>query len=76
MLVVRAFQRVWLPLVISAVTNIVGFGSLMVNHITAIWDLGLFAVVGLVCLTVTSLTFIPAALHLLRREPRTVRSGC
>ncbi|HUE39872.1 MAG TPA: MMPL family transporter, partial [Candidatus Binatia bacterium] len=74
-LVVRAFQRVWLPLVISAVTNIVGFGSLMVNHITAIWDLGLFAVIGLACLTITSLTFIPAALHLLRREPRTGRSG-
>jgi predicted RND superfamily exporter protein len=75
-LVVRAFQRVWLPLTISAATNIIGFGSLMVNHITAIWDLGLFAVVGLVCLTVTSLTFIPAALHLWgRRERRGIRSG-
>ena len=75
-LVVRAFQRVWLPLMISALTNIIGFGSLMVNHITAIWDLGLFAVVGLVCLTVTSLTFIPAALQILRgRERRTVRAG-
>ena len=75
-LVVRAFQRVWLPLSISALTNIIGFGSLMVNHITAIWDLGVFAVVGLACLTVTSLTFIPSALQLLRgRERRTVRSG-
>jgi uncharacterized protein len=75
-LVVRAFERVWLPLMISALTNIIGFGSLMVNHITAIWDLGLFAVVGLSCLGVTSLTFIPAALHVLpRRERRSVRSG-
>src|SRR5882724_11045495 len=75
-LVIRAFQRVWLPLSISALTNIIGFGSLMVNHITAIWDLGLFAVIGLVCLTVISLTFIPAALQILRgRERRTVRSG-
>jgi predicted RND superfamily exporter protein len=74
-LVVRAFERVWLPLVISALTNIVGFGSLMVNRITAIWDLGLFAVVGLAFLTVTSLTFIPAALQLMPVELRTQRSG-
>ena len=74
-LVVRAFERVWLPLVISAFTNIVGFGSLMVSRITAIWDLGLFAVVGLAFLTVTSLTFIPAALELMPVELRTRRSG-
>jgi len=74
-LVVRAFERVWLPLVVSAFTNVVGFGSLMVNRITAIWDLGLFAVVGLVFLTVTSLTFIPAALQLMPVELRTKKSG-
>lgn len=74
-LVIRAFERVWLPLVISAVTTAIGFGSLMVNRITAIWDLGLFAVVGIVFLTVTSLTFIPAALELLPVEGRTRRSG-
>ena len=71
----RAFQRVWLPLVVSALTMVIGFGSLMVNRITAIWDLGLFAVVGVVWLTVTSLTMIPAALQLMRVEPRTARSG-
>jgi predicted RND superfamily exporter protein len=74
-LVVRAVERVWLPLVISALTNMVGFGSLMVNRTTAIWDLGLFAVIGLAFLTVTSLTFIPAALQLMTAEPRTSRSG-
>ncbi|MGH9200419.1 MAG: efflux RND transporter permease subunit, partial [Vicinamibacterales bacterium] len=74
-LVVRAFQRVWLPLSISALTNVIGFGSLMVNHITAIWDLGFFAVVGLGFLTVTSLTFIPASLQLLSEELRSERSG-
>src|SRR5437867_7325686 len=70
--VVRAFARVWLPLVISALTTVIGFGSLMVNRITAIWDLGLFAVVGVVCLTVTCLTFLPAALQLM---PSRLRSG-
>ncbi len=74
-IVVRAFDRVWLPLVISALTNVIGFGSLMVNRITAIWDLGVFAVVGLVFLTITSLTFIPAALQLHPLAPRMARSG-
>jgi len=74
-LVMRAFQRVWLPLVVSAGTMVIGFGSLMVNRITAVWDLGLFSVVGVLCLTVTSLTLIPAALQLLGVEPRYARSG-
>src|SRR5262245_34931286 len=63
LLMPRAFERVWMPLVISAFTTVVGFGSLMVNRITAIWDLGLFAVIGIIFLTITSLTFIPPALQ-------------
>jgi predicted RND superfamily exporter protein len=74
-LVVRAFERVWLPLTISALTTLIGFGSLLVNRITAIWDLGLFAVVGVVFITLTSLTFLPAALQLLPMELRSARSG-
>src|SRR5262249_52678664 len=59
--VVRAFAGVWLPLTVSAATNVIGFGSLMVNRIPAIGALGLFAVVGAACLPVPSLTFLPAA---------------
>src|SRR5881409_842908 len=73
--VVRAFARVWLPLVISALTTVIGFGSLMVNRITAIWDLGLFAVIGVVCLTVTCLGFLPAALQLMPSRLRSARAG-
>src|SRR5207247_1818547 len=73
--VVRAFARVWLPLAISALTTVIGFGSLMVNRITAIWDLGLFAVIGVVCLTVTCLGFLPAALQLMPSPLRPARSG-
>src|SRR5579871_1445850 len=72
-LVVRAFERVWLPLSISAVTTAVGFGALMVNRIPAIWELGCFAVVGVLCLIVTCLLVLPAALASLppeRRGPR------
>jgi predicted RND superfamily exporter protein len=73
--VVRAFERVWLPLVVSATTMIVGFGSLTLNRIPAIRELGEYSVVGLVWLTVTSLTFIPAMLQLLGPELRSRRSG-
>lgn len=64
-LVLRAFRLVWAPLTISSGTNAIGFGALMVNRIPAIWDLGLFAVIGLACLTLTCLGFLPAALEML-----------
>src|SRR5438093_1258810 len=67
--------HVWLPLAISALTTVIGFGSLMVNRITAIWDLGLFAVIGVVCLTVTCLGFLPAALQLMPSRLRSARAG-
>ena len=69
-----AFRLVWVPLVVSALTMAIGFGSLMVSRISAIWDLGLFAAIGLVLLTVTSLTFIPAALQLMRPDRRGPRA--
>jgi predicted RND superfamily exporter protein len=64
----RAYARVWLPLTISALVTVIGFGSLMVNRIPAIWELGAFAVVGVVFLTVVCLTFLPSALALLPVE--------
>ena len=73
--VVRAFDRVWLPLVISAAVTTIGFGSLMVNRIPAIFDLGLFAVVGVLCVAVTSLTFLPAVLALLGLPQATTHEG-
>src|SRR5262249_24037372 len=41
-----------------------GFGSLMVSRIPAIFELGAFAVVGVLCLTVSTLPAWPAALAL------------
>jgi hypothetical protein len=66
--VVRAFERVWVPLLISALTTVIGFGSLMVNRIPAIFELGAFAVVGVVCLAVTTLLPLPASLAILPIE--------
>jgi predicted RND superfamily exporter protein len=66
--VVRAFDRVWVPLLISALTTAIGFGALMVNRIPAIFELGAFAVVGVVCLAVTTLLPLPASLAILPIE--------
>jgi predicted RND superfamily exporter protein len=66
--IVRAFERVWVPLLISALVTVIGFGSLMVNRIPAIFELGAFAVVGVLCLTASTLLGLPAALALMPVE--------
>jgi hypothetical protein len=66
--VVRAFERVWVPLLISVLTTGIGFGSLMVSRIPAIFELGAFAVVGVACLAVTTLLPLPASLAILEIE--------
>jgi predicted RND superfamily exporter protein len=73
----RAFARVWLPLSISVLTTVIGFGALMVNRIPAIWELGAFAVVGVLVLGVVCLTFLPATLALMpvERVARRARDG-
>src|SRR5438046_9531926 len=53
-LVVRAFLRVCLPLLISAVLTAIGPGSPGVTRSTAIRHVGLFAVAVLACLTFDS----------------------
>ncbi len=74
-IVERTVRRVWVPVVISGLTTAVGFGSLTVNRIPAIRDLGLFAVVGVAGLTVSTLTFLPASLQLLGVGSRGTRTA-
>jgi predicted RND superfamily exporter protein len=61
----QALQRVWVPVLISALTTAIGFGALTVSSIPAIRDLGLFAVVGVIGLAISTLSFLPATLQLL-----------
>lgn len=65
---VGAWMAVAPPVVLSALTTMVGFASLMITRVTAVWDLGLFAVIGVFLYAVSSLTFLPAALKLSRLE--------
>ena len=73
--VVRAFERVWVPLLISALTTVIGFGSLMVNRIPAIFEFGQFAVVGIVALAVTTLLPLHATLAIMPVERVAARAA-
>lgn len=65
-----ALMRVWSPLAISAGTTVIGFGALAVNRITAIRELGIFSVVGVVFLAIACLALLPAILALWGGSPR------
>src|SRR4029077_11583344 len=64
LVVERAFERVWVPLVISVLVTVIGFAALMMNRIPAIWELGAFAAIGVLILGIVCLTFLPATLAL------------
>jgi len=61
-IVERALARVSLPVIVAAFTTIVGFVTLLVNRISTIRALGLYAAVGFTCVTIIVLTLIPAVL--------------
>jgi predicted RND superfamily exporter protein len=63
--VLRSLKRVSLPVVVAALTTVVGFVTLLVNRIGTIRALGLYAAVGFASITIIVLTLIPAALALL-----------
>jgi hypothetical protein len=55
---------------LASLTNVVGFGSLMLSSHRAIWSLGFVVAVGVVCLWVASVTTLPGLLSLVaRRRP-------
>lgn len=75
--VLRSLKRVSLPVTVAALTTVVGFVTLLVNRISTIRELGLYAAVGFASVMVIVLTLIPAALALLPlpRRQRTVGAG-
>ena len=59
---------------LASLTNIVGFGSLMLSSHRGIFSLGLVVAVGVVCLWVASVTTLPSLLALLGRSRRADRA--
>jgi len=66
----RTIAMIGTPVLVTALTTVLGFAALLVYHITAIRELGIFAVFGITSLFVLSLTFAPALLSLLPAPPR------
>jgi len=74
--VLRALARVGVPVIVAALTTIVGFTTLLVNRIETIRALGLYAAVGFASITAIVLTLIPAVLvHLALPRHRRPRQG-
>ena len=59
---------------LASLTNIVGFGSLMLSSHRGIFSLGLVVAVGVVCLWLASVTTLPSLLALLGRSRRADRA--
>jgi predicted RND superfamily exporter protein len=64
-LVRSALKQVTLPVALTGLTTMAGFIALIVNPITAVKEFGIFAVIGVVIITLLSISFTPALLKLL-----------
>jgi predicted RND superfamily exporter protein len=58
----RCLEHITTPVLISGLTTAIGFGSLLVTDVPAVFELGAFSVLGVGLVTLLSLTAVPAAL--------------
>ncbi len=72
-----ALQQAGLPVLVSALTTVIGFSALMLNRIQAVRSLGLYAVIGIVILFVLAMTLVPALILVMpeRRYRRQIVGG-
>jgi len=61
-LVRSSLKQVMLPVVLTGLTTIAGFIALIVNPIEAVKEFGIFAVIGVIIITILSITLTPALL--------------
>ncbi len=64
----RTLAHVRLPVTIAAASTQIGFAALLLSDVPAVKEMGAFAVLGVACVTLLSLTALPAALALLPRR--------
>ena len=67
--ILQTLKHMTLPVLLTGLTTIAGFIALMANPITAVKEFGVFAAIGVVYITVLSITFTPALLKALDRNP-------
>lgn len=61
-------------MVITSITNMIGFGSLMIAAHRGLYSVGLVLTIGVACTLFVSLTTLPALLSWISREPGAQRS--
>jgi len=61
----RSLRTLIAPVLISGVTTAIGFGSLCITDVPAVFELGAFSVLGVTAVTLLTLTLVPASLALL-----------
>jgi len=66
----RTIAHIGTPVLVTALTTVLGFVALLVYHIEAIRNLGVFAVFGITALFLLALTLTPVLLSLLPAPPR------
>jgi len=75
----KCLQEVTMPCLLTSLTTMMGFCSLLVSDLLPIKEFGIFAALGIFLAFLLSISFIPAALGFFRTFPRTVieefRSG-
>jgi hydrophobe/amphiphile efflux-3 (HAE3) family protein len=72
---VACLRHVTVAVLISGLTTLIGFGALLVTDVPAVFELGAFSMLGVACVTLLSLTAVPAALALLPlRRPEAGRA--
>jgi predicted RND superfamily exporter protein len=68
-IILQTLKHMTLPVVLTGLTTIAGFIALMANPINAVKEFGVFASIGVVYITLLSITFAPALLKALDRHP-------
>jgi len=67
--ILQTLKHMTLPVILTGLTTIAGFIALMANPITAVREFGVFASIGVIYVTLLSITFTPALLMALDRKP-------
>jgi len=71
----RCLEHVTTPVLISGITTAIGFGALLITDVPAVFELGVYSILGVACVTLLSLTALPAALALLPLPATSLRAS-
>jgi predicted RND superfamily exporter protein len=61
----RSLEYTRVPVLLAGITTVIGFAALLISNIPATNELGMLAIFGVACVTLLSLTGVPAALALM-----------